>query len=122
MINTIDWFEIQTENISETAEFYKELFGWQIIKETYSDGSPYWIFDTGTNPRVENLRRGAFLLKQNQQPKVVFFILVNDIDSTLKKVKKLGGKVIKEKMNVSPNRYSGYFLDPNDILIGLWEE
>jgi predicted enzyme related to lactoylglutathione lyase len=65
MANTFDWIEIMTANIEETANFYEILFGWKIIQKDTAEGLDVWIFDTGGEPRVQNLRRGGIWLRPN---------------------------------------------------------
>ena len=118
MANTFDWIEIRTSNIETTADFYESLFGWKIIeKET-----AYWIFDTSGEPRVQNLRRGGICLKPKGEPLgVVAYIVVDDIEATLKRVMELRGKVVGPKAPLGSG-YGAYFKDPSGNLLGLYEE
>ena len=63
MPNTFDWIEIRTGDIEETARFYEGLFGWKVTEKETADGFDVWIFDTGGEPRVQNLRRGGMWLR-----------------------------------------------------------
>ena len=122
MVNTFDWIEIRTGDIEKTAAFYENLFGWKVVQKIDAEGSPYWIIDTGDTPREENLRRGAFWLRPNERPGTIVYVVVDDIDAMLKKVKELGGRVIRPKTSVDPHRYKAYVADPCGTMIGLWEE
>jgi len=123
MVNTFDWIEIKTRNIERAAKFYENLFGWKVLQKIDAEGSDYWIFDTGDRPRVENLRRGAMWLKSDSENiGIVVYIVVDDIDATLKKVTELGGKIITPKTLVDPHRYRACFTDPDGNLLALWEE
>lgn len=122
MANTFDWIEIRTNHIDETAQFFKSLFGWQITRKLNADGSPVWLFDTGGEPRLENLRRGGFWLRTaDEQPNVVVYIAVENIDEVLLKVTQLGGKVVSPR-SPQGSAYKAFFTDPSGILFGLWEE
>lgn len=122
MANTFDWIEIRTNQIEETAKFFERLFGWQITHKLDADGSPVWLFDTGSEPRLENLRRGGLWLRPgDEQPGMVVYILVEDIDETLQKAVELGGKII-EKKSPQGSAFKAFFSDPSGILFGLWEE
>ncbi|TFF98740.1 MAG: hypothetical protein EU547_00685 [Promethearchaeota archaeon] len=122
MVNNIDWIEFRTENVQKTAEFYEKLFGWKVIQKLDIEGTPYWIFDTFSPSREENIRRGAIWLRPNEAPRIVVYILVDDINKKLKKVKKFGGKVIKEKTHINRGRFMAEITDPNDNMVALWEE
>lgn len=122
MSNTFDWVEIRTGNIEKTAKFYENLFGWKIIQKETAEESDVWIFDTGSKPRVENLRRGGIWLRPEGEPLgVVVYIVVDDIETTLKKVTELGGKIVTPKIPQGP-AFRACFTDLDGNLLGLWEE
>ena len=122
MPNTFDWIEIRTHNIEETAHFYASLFGWKITQKETAGEFDVWLFDTGGEPRVQNLRRGGIWLRPKSEPLgVVVYIVVDDIDATLKRVTELGGKVTIPKVPLGAG-YGAYFTDPNENLLGLYED
>jgi len=122
MPNTFDWIEIRTHNIEETAHFYESLFGWEITQKETTGEFDVWLFDTGGEPRVQNLRRGGIWLRPKSEPLgVVVYIAVDDIDATLKRVTELGGKVAISKVPLGAG-YGAYFTDPNENLLGLYED
>ena len=122
MGNTFDWIELRTSDVEGTARFFEELFGWQVLQRIAEDGSPYWIFDTGAPPRLENLRRGSFWLRPaREKPRTVVYIHVPDIDATLKKVVALGGKVVEPKVAEGSN-FRAFFASPDGNVFGLWED
>ena len=122
MSNTFDWIEIKTRDVERTARFYESVFGWRITKKEMADGFDVWIFDTGGEPRVENLRRGGIWLRPKDEPLgVVVYIVVEEIGSILKRVIELGGEVVGQK-TPQGSGYRAYFADPNGNVLGLWEE
>jgi predicted enzyme related to lactoylglutathione lyase len=122
MANTFDWVEIKTRDVEETATFYENLFGWKVIEKETAEGFEVWIFDTGGEPRVQNLRRGGIWARPKGEPLgVVVYIVVDDIGAILQKVTELGGKVVADKTPQGP-AYRAYFTDPSGNLFGLWEE
>ena len=122
MASTFDWIEIRTRDVEDTAYFFEQLFGWTVLRRIAEDGSPYWIFDTGEDPRLENLRRGAFWLRPaSEQPRTVVYIHVQDIDATLKKAVALGGKIVAPKV-AEGRAFRAFFASPDGNVFGLWEE
>lgn len=122
MTHTFDWIEIRTHDIHATADFYEALFGWKILQKTQAEDSAVWIFDTGDQPRLENLRRGGFWLRPDEEALgVVVYIVVNDIDSTLQRIVELGGKVIGQKIPAGSGQ-AAYFTDPGGNLLGLYQD
>ncbi|MEA1993624.1 MAG: VOC family protein [Euryarchaeota archaeon] len=121
MVNTVDWIEIRTGDIEKTAEFYEEVFGWEVVRKETADGSEYWIFDTCAEPRMENIRRGAIWQRPTEPPRIVVYIVVEDIEEVLGKVKEKGGRVVTPKKQEG-SFYKAYFADPGGNMVGLWEE
>ena len=122
MSNTFDWIEIRTGDMKATANFYESLFGWKIIEKETADGLDVWIFDTAGEPRLQNLRRGGIWLRPKGEPLgVVVYIVVDDIEATLKKVTELGGEIITPKTQQGP-AFRACFTDPSGNMFGLWEE
>ena len=122
MPNTFDWIEIRTSDIEASAHFYESLFAWKMQRKVTADGLDLWLFDTGGEPRLENLRRGGIWLRAKGEPLgVVVYIVVDDIEVVLKKAIEFGGKVIGSKAPQG-SAYRAYFADPDGNIFGLWEE
>lgn len=122
MTNTFDWIEIRTHDIDLTAAFYESLFDWKVNRRETAGGAAVWIFDTGDQPRLENLRRGGIWLRPPGDPLgLVVYILVNDIESTLNRIIEFGGKVVTQKAPVGAG-YAAYFTDPNGNLLALYQD
>jgi len=122
MANTFDWIELGTGNIRRAAEFYRRLFGWQVVRQDTAGGADYWIFDTGHKPRLENLRRGALCLRpKGTGPGVLAYVLVEDIDAVLHLLVDLGGEVVVPKHPIGP-AFTACLADPDGNRLGLWQE
>jgi predicted enzyme related to lactoylglutathione lyase len=122
MVNTFDWIELRVRQIDKSAAFFREVFGWSILEKVNQDGSPYWILDTGDNPRGDNLRRGALWLRpKGQRTGIVVYIHVADVDVTLRAVAAHGGKIIAAKSAEGRN-LRAEFADPDGNRFGLWQE
>jgi len=122
MANTFDWIEIRTRDVETTATFYESLFGWKVTEKETANGFAVWIFDTGGEPRVQNLRRGGIWLRPEGEPLgVVVYVVVDDIEATLKKVAELGGRAVTPKAPLGAG-YGAYFTDPSGNTLGLYEE
>jgi uncharacterized protein len=122
MANTFDWIEIRTNEIEPTASFYETLFGWKTTNKETAGGFEVWIFDTGGEPRLENLRRGGIWLRpKGEALGVVVYIVVDDIEATLQRVTELGGKIAAPKAPVGAG-HAAYFTDPSGNLLGLYED
>ncbi len=95
---------------------------WKTTEKETADGFDVWIFDTGGEPRVQNLRRGGIWLRPKGEPLgIVVYVVVNDIEATLKRVTELGGKAVSPKAPVGAG-YAAYFTDPSGNLLALYED
>lgn len=122
MPNTFDWIEIRTDDIEQSARFYEALFGWQVTDRETADGAGVWLFDTGGEPRLENLRRGGIWLRPaGERLGVVVYVRVDDIEATLRKVVELGGKVAGPRLSLGGG-YADFFTDPSGNLLGLYQD
>lgn len=122
MANTFDWIEIRTHDIHKTAAFYEALFGWRVTEKETAGGTAVWLFDTGGEPRLQNLKRGGMWLRPAGAPLgIVVYIAVEDIEATLEKVSELGGRVTGSKMDLGGG-YSAFFEDPSGNLLGLYQD
>jgi hypothetical protein len=104
MDHTVVHFEIPAENIEKLKQFYTGVFGWKIEK----DPGPieYWMIHTVPTDDKGMLQRpgvnGGMPKKESSQQKPVNYISVENIDESINKVKKLGGKIVVPKQEV-PN-------------------
>ncbi len=121
MANTFDWIEIRTPDVEATARFYEGVFGWIVTGKETADGTPVWIFDTGGEPRTENLRRGGIWLRPQDPPSLVVYVHVADIEATLRKVVALGGQVVSPKAPLAAG-HAAFFADPDGNVLGLYED
>ena len=115
---TIVHFDIATEDPARAKKFYTELFGWtfqsfpemqyDLITTTNLDGTPG--VGGGMGKRMDSSQR------------ITNFFGVKSIDAAMKKVEKLGGKLVSPKMPVPGMGYLVNCMDTEGNMFGLWEE
>jgi predicted enzyme related to lactoylglutathione lyase len=114
MAHTICHFEIPTTDTKKSGEFYNKLFGWKI---DHSWGKDYATVDTGEG----TLSGGGLDRKDKITPgNIIIYVLVDDINIMLEKAVKLGGKKVREKMEIPNVGWFGLFLDLDGNTIGLF--
>lgn len=117
MANSFNWIEIRTRDLEKAKKFYESLFGWQISGKENKDMA-YWQIDTGEKPGG-----GMWRMPVNKPLGIFVYILVDDIETTLKKVEELGGKVTIPPPKHGPDdSFSAFFTDPDGNIFGLWQE
>ncbi|WP_153503827.1 VOC family protein [Cumulibacter manganitolerans] len=110
----ITHIDIPVGDLGKAAEFYSELFGWQIAEVPGFEGYPMWqapnkISGGGLAPRGDGFT----------QPRS--YVEVDSIDDTLAKVKARGGSVLMEKAPISETSWWAAFTDPDGNHVGLYE-
>ena len=100
--------------MERAKNFYGNLFDWKISGDENKDWA-YWLIDTGEKPGG-----GMWRFPEGKPLGVLVYILVDDIDKTLEKIVKLGGKVVVPKSKENVNAMAT-FADPDGNLFGLYE-
>lgn len=123
-MDSIVHFEIPAKNVKRASKFYSSAFGWKIEKYP---GFSYWgltTTPTGKNgmPSKPGAINGGMGKKGKNAPDLVTVtIQVKNIDSALKTVAKVGGKVTEKKTPVGDMGFTAYFSDTEGNVIGLYQ-
>jgi uncharacterized protein len=105
-MNPVVHFEMPAENKKRMAEFYTNVFGWQ-TQQLGPEMGAYIVVSTSESdekgrPKNPGSINGGFYQKTedpiSNHPSVV--IAVDDINESVQKVKKAGGKVLGEPMEI----------------------
>lgn len=104
-------FEIAGRNGPKLREFYGYLFDWKIEK---SDATGVGSVKTGGRSGID----GAIREEGNGPVEILIYVQVQDLDATLVRVEKLGGKTIVPPTESSDRRWA-QFEDPEGHIIGL---
>lgn len=120
-------FEIHADDTGRAAEFYKNVFGWDIKK---MEDQEYWLITTNSaevsedNPGINGglmKRRGPSPIDGAAVNAFVISINVNDMDQTLSLVKEFGGKVVVDVMPVAGVGWLAYSKDTEGNIFGLMQ-
>ena len=111
-------FELNVKNVEETIKFYKNVFGWKI--EKWDGPIDYWLIMTGdeTKPGID----GGLGYEEEDFPKLVNTIDVDNVDETIKKIENNGGEIIRPKHAVPGVGWLAYFKDTEGIITGIMQE
>ena len=105
--------EIPAANVEGAGKFYESLFGWKI---THMPEMNYTMWETGDGsgggiPEVS---------ADNPVGQVLVYIDSDDIETDLKKVEKLGGKMLHPKTEIPGMGWFGIFKDPTGNVLALY--
>jgi len=105
--------EIPSTNVEGAGKFYAELFGWK-LQHMPEMNYTMWESDGGSV--------GGFpqVSEENPAGQVLIYIHSDDIEADLKKVEKLGGKILHNKAEIPGTGWFGIFQDPTGNVLGLY--
>lgn len=111
MGNPITWFDVNGPAPEKAAEFYSQLFGWEIQE---APGYDYRMIDTHAGSGING---GLARTTESQAPGSVFHVQGPDVQALLDKAISLGGTVA---MPVTENEMVTYamFIDPWGNAVG----
>lgn len=110
------WIDLGAPDPAAAAQFYGTVFGW-----TITDLGP----DAGNYRMCELRGKPVAGLGQQQQPDVppfwMTYISVSDVDATTEAVRKAGGQVLVEPMDVMGQGRMAVFADNTGVPISAWQ-
>ena len=111
-------FEVPFDDAERAHTFYRDAFGWGL-----NPMADYTYTMVTTKPEGEEGVgiNGGMLAKQGPITSPVITIGVADIDYSLARIEKLGGKVAIGRQPVGDMGFSAYVHDTEGNLIGLWQ-
>jgi len=122
MVNQIVHFEIIGREPAALRTFYRSLFGWEAdtgaqVAPEVSDAGDYGFIDAA--PAQSGIP-GGIGGGAGFAPHALFYVGVDDVESTLDQAERLGGKrMLGPAENPNGAVVVGHFSDPEGNLIGL---
>lgn len=109
----ICYLEIPAKDIARSAEFYRNVFGWNIRKR--GDGS------TSFDDAVGEVS-GAWVLGRSpsDKPGLMVHIMVDNMDETIKAVVAHGGEIV-QPVGADLPEITARFRDPGGNILGLYQ-
>jgi len=106
-------FEIGCKDQGKTAEFFKNLFGWQIQLM-----GPASMIDTASQGGISG---HISSLGHEPHQYTIFYVQVEDVQSYLDKAAALGGKILVPPVKIPTGTFA-WFADPEGNTIGLLQK
>jgi len=114
---TPNWIDIGSQDTDATANFYSQLFGWQV-----DDASPD---PTYGGYRMANLNGRAVAgigpAQSEGTPFWTTYVSVADADAAAKAVREAGGQVYVEPFDVATFGRMAVFADPGGAQFSVWQ-
>ncbi|MEV4349952.1 VOC family protein [Actinoplanes sp. NPDC049596] len=116
-------FEVPFGDGDRARSFYQEAFGWQLgsipgLDYTIATTAPT---DDNGRPSEPGAINGGMFAREAPFQGPVLVLGVDNIDESLAKIEKSGGKTAIPRQPVGDMGYCAYFHDTEGNLLGLWE-
>ncbi len=115
MGNPVVHWEFWSQDPEKVSEFYSNVFDWNI---QHIPDLNYRMVDPGGEGGIK-----GGIMKPQQGPwpgKLTFYIHVEDLASYCEKIKKAGGKILVERMDIPGVGALSLFEDPDGRVLGMW--
>ena len=106
-------FEINSADPEKARAFYTDVLGW---KMNFMPENDYTFVDTDAGGKGIG---GGIGPLRGPKPFVTFYVVVADVDATVQKAAKAGGKVVFPATRVGPTTTIALFSDIDGNVIGL---
>jgi predicted enzyme related to lactoylglutathione lyase len=117
MANPFIHVELNSTDVPKAKAFYKKLFKWKLTDVAMDDKSKYTMIDVGKGT-------GGGMMKQmmpDSPSAWMPYMLVDDIEASTKKARKLGATVCKDVTEVMGMGWLSIIEDPTGAVFGLWK-
>lgn len=105
-------FEVLGKDGKALQKFYSEVFGWELNTNNPGGYGSVAAPDNGIGGGIGATSDGS-------AGHVTFYVQADDPKATLKRVERLGGKVIMPLTQIAPDTTIALFADPEGHVVGL---
>lgn len=117
-------FEIPVDDLARAQAFYRDAFGWRFVTPP---GMDYTLVTTTATdergaPAEPGAINGGMLPRLEPVLSPVITVTVDDIDTALETIERLGGAPVQGRTPVGPIGFAAYAKDSEGNVIGLWQD
>lgn len=117
-MNRVTHFEVQADDVERAKKFYQEAFGWKIEKwmgDKKDDPMEYWGLMSGKEGE-RGINGGLYQRPKDPKDGEKYYLFdatiqVENLDKAIEDVKKAGGTITREKMQLTD---VGWFASAKD--------
>lgn len=119
-VGSIGWFDLTVENADEVREFYRRVVGWTETPLDMGGYSDHCMNQPGDGKTVAGIchARGA---NQGLPAQWLIYIIVADLDESLKQVEEQGGKVLRGARDQGGQGRYAVIQDPAGAVAALYQ-
>lgn len=109
------WYELLTNDAAASTTFYEEVIGWRVQPPQPGDEKEYRTLDTGHGLVGGMMQLSDQMRSNGARPTWLFYIGVDDVDATAKKVEAAGGKILMAAFDIPNIGRLAMIADPQGI-------
>lgn len=127
-MNRIAHFEIHASDMDKLAEFYRNVFGWEISKWENDQNVDYMMIMTGKMGEPGGInggmvkRVGANPTEGQAVNAFVCTVTVDSIDEYADKAESAGGSIASPKTAIPGVGWLAYYKDPEGNIFGIMQD
>lgn len=114
------WTELATPNVQAAKDFYGKTFGWKFVDHDMGNMT-YTMIKMNDKKELG----GIWSIPKDKQneipPHWMVYILVDNVDESLKKASQNGATILKSATDVADFGRMGIIIDPTGAHIALWQ-
>jgi hypothetical protein len=113
---TPSWVDLASTDIAASVAFYTGLFGWEAVDQGEEAGH-YHMFERAGQP----VAGAASVMMEGQPSAWTTYVSVEDADASIAAVRRAGGTVFLEPMDVLDVGRMAIFADPTGAVCAVWQ-
>jgi predicted enzyme related to lactoylglutathione lyase len=118
-------FEIPADDMARASEFYRSIFGWQLM-DMSGQGMDYTLamttpVDEQQQPTEAGAINGGMMQRSDHTPAPIITNDVESIDDALRQIEAQGGSTVTPRQAIPGMGAFAYFKDSEGNTLGLWE-
>jgi len=112
-------YEIPARNAAKLSKFYATVFGWK-FKDSGMSSMKYWLINMSAS-RPKGFLSSGGMYKKERSERPVNYIGTSNIDATIKKFVKAGGRITQPKVQIPGMGWSAKGVDPEGNDVGIFQ-
>ena len=115
----IGYFQIPADDVGRAKRFYQSLFGWKIEPNTVLPEKSLQWQDITTGQAEEGMMNQGGIYKRMNPGPIMNFVIVEDFDTVIARVEKLGGTIVMPKNAIKTVGIVAVIKDTEGNILGL---
>lgn len=120
-MNTICYFEIQSSHPAREIDFYRNVFGWEFIRDESVPIEFYQVEKAGLNAALFK-RPAKVPPKKHGTNAFTCSMVVKSFELTQRLILKNGGQLAMPMFPIPGKGWQGYFMDADNNVFGIFQE